>query len=54
MKTIEQMKKELKDKIDSCKLLDYRMVEAKGMIGIKIITEDFEKYIKKNIIGVEN
>ena len=48
MKTIEQMKKELKDKIDSCKLIDYQMVEAKGMIGIKIITEDYRRYMRLN------
>jgi hypothetical protein len=54
MKTIEQMKKELKDKIDSCKLIDYKMVEAKGLIGIKIVTEDFEEYQRRNLLRITN
>lgn len=51
MKTIGQMKQELKDKIDKCKLVDYEMIETKGLIGIRIITKDFEKYKKRRMIN---
>lgn len=51
MKTINQMKHELKEKIDFCKMVDYEMKEAKGLIKIIIITSDFKRYQEKRIVN---
>ena len=51
VKTIKQMKEELKKLIDECKLMDYKVIFEKGLIKIGIITEDFEKYEEKRIVN---